>query len=43
MNILTVNVGSSSVCLGLFEKATKGLNQLDERHVKSDEEAVNLL
>lgn len=38
MIILTVNTGSSSVRLGLFEKTAKGLTRIDERHVKSDED-----
>jgi acetate kinase len=37
MNILTVNTGSSSVRLGMFEKTPKGLIRIDERHVKPDE------
>jgi acetate kinase len=36
MTILTVNTGSSSVRLGLFEKSAIGLTRVEERHVKSD-------
>ncbi len=44
MIILTVNTGSSSVRLGLFEKTEKKLTRIDERHVKSVEDAPeNLL
>jgi acetate kinase len=39
MNILTVNTGSSSVRLGLFQKTEKGLKRTDERHIKSVEDA----
>jgi acetate kinase len=35
---LTVNTGSSSVRLGLFEKTSKGLTSVDERYVKADED-----
>jgi acetate kinase len=44
MTILTVNTGSSSVRLGLFEKTAKGLTRIDEGHVKPDEDVPeNLL
>jgi acetate kinase len=38
MHILTVNTGSSSVRLGLFEKTNKGFILIDERHIKPDED-----
>jgi acetate kinase len=38
MMILTVNTGSSSVRLGLFENNKRGLAKLDERHVGVDKD-----
>jgi acetate kinase len=38
MDILTVNTGSSSVRLGLFQKTISGLSQIDERFIKLDED-----
>ena len=37
MKILTVNTGSSSIRLGLFQTAAEGLTRIDERHFKTDE------
>jgi acetate kinase len=38
MIILTVNTGSSSVRLGLFEKNERELTKIDERHIRADED-----
>ncbi len=44
MNILTINTGSSSVRLGLFEKTPKGLTRINEKHFSPDDDTPeNLL
>ena len=42
MTILTVNTGSSSVRLGLFDQTPKGLTNVEERHIKTAEAANSL-
>jgi len=37
MKILTVNTGSSSIRLGLFQTAAEGLTRIDEKHYKTEE------
>jgi acetate kinase len=39
MTILTVNTGSSSVRLGLFEKTPHGLTNVEKRHIESASDA----
>jgi len=43
MNILTVNTGSSSVRLGLFERESKILRRIDDRHLIPDDFPENHL
>ena len=40
MIFLTINTGSSSVRLGLFDKNSQGLSLVEEKYVKSDEDAA---